>query len=96
MRSLFGLLLVPALAFGVGACADDAEPPIVPNPRPPTEPDHVVADEPLTPELARNERDLLRPPSADIGQDATIGNAFDLGRLARSRLDRLRAAGLVH
>jgi hypothetical protein len=95
MRSLFGVLLVPALAFGLGACADETDP-IGPTPRPPTEPDHVIADEPLTSDLARNERELLRPPSADIGQDVTIGNAFDLGRLARSRLDRLRAAGLVH
>ena len=95
MRNLFGLLLVPALAFGLGACADETDT-IGPNPKPVDEPDFVVPDEPLTSELARNERDLLRPPSADIGQDVTIDTAFQLGRLARSRLDMLRNAGLVH
>jgi hypothetical protein len=93
MRSLFGLLLVPALAFGVGACADEPDRylPNIPQP-----PDVAQADEPAPTELTPNERVLERAPSADIDQDAVIGSAYDLGRLARARLDRLRAAGLVH
>jgi hypothetical protein len=94
MRSMFGLLLVPALTFGAAACAEE-EGTIIPDPRP-SSPDHVVANEPLASDLVRNERDLDRAPSADIGQDATIINPFQLGRLARARLDRLRGAGLVH
>ena len=91
MRRAFGLLLVPALCLGFGACADEPDDFI----GRPVEPGVAPSHEPLTNTLIDNGTPLERQDTAVISDDVALDRATFLGIRSRALYDRLRAAGLV-